>query len=189
MQHIAKPHPWAVVSSVHWREVEIVWILWALRSPNHVHTIRDQPQCLLGAVRDWSIFIHHGFFDWVDEPKVGKRKELLHNAIDYWFDQYPIGYTDVAKRFGVKPVMLYGSIQRTVAKLPEQLRPKRIHFWGIRTKSAPGKFRMAVKKLSYIPCRSPVDHNRKEYSFWRTQRCQGALGLREIIVGSCRWKL
>lgn len=38
--------------------------------------------------------------------------------------------------------MLYGSIQRTVAKLPEQLRPKRIHFWGIRTKSAPGKFRL-----------------------------------------------
>ncbi|MCG5031739.1 hypothetical protein MAF45_09850, partial [Mesosutterella sp. OilRF-GAM-744-9] len=37
-----------------------------------------------GAVRDWSIFIQNGFFDWVSRPNVGFRKELLQRAVCYW---------------------------------------------------------------------------------------------------------
>ena len=101
-----------------------------------------------GAIRDWSIYIEHGFFDWLKESDVGQRKELLHRAVNHWFDHYPIGYADVARRFDIRPATRYGAIKRVVAKLPEQLRPRRIHFRDVRTKSAPGKFKMATEKLS-----------------------------------------
>ena len=68
-----------------------------------------------GSIRDWEIYVRCGFFDWIDKPWITRRKELLSSAVDYWFENYPIGYTDVAKRFGIRPGTLYGSIKRTVA--------------------------------------------------------------------------
>ena len=53
----------------------------------------------VGSIRDWAIYIQHGFFDWVDNPWVTRRPELLQSAVDYWFEHYPIGYSDVAKQF------------------------------------------------------------------------------------------
>lgn len=38
-------------------------------------------------------------FDWVDESVVGRRKELRHKPVDYWFDQCLTGSTDVDNRF------------------------------------------------------------------------------------------
>ena len=72
----------------------------------------------VGSIRDWAIYIQHGFFDWVDNPWVTRRPELLQSAVDYWFEHYPIGYSDVAKQFGVRPATLFQKIRRTVAKLP-----------------------------------------------------------------------
>ena len=51
------------------------------------------------SIRAWAIYIQHGFFDWVDNPWVTRRPELLQSAVDYWFEHYPIGYSDVAKQF------------------------------------------------------------------------------------------
>lgn len=76
-----------------------------------------------GSIRDWEIYVRCGFFDWIDKPWITRRKELLSSAVDYWFENYPIGYTDVAKRFGIRPGTLYGSIKRTVAKLPSNYVP------------------------------------------------------------------
>ena len=61
-----------------------------------------------GSIRDWEIYVRCGFFDWIDKPWITRRKELLSSAVDYWFENYPIGYTDVAKRFGIRPGTLYG---------------------------------------------------------------------------------
>lgn len=102
----------------------------------------------VGAVRDWSIYIRHGFFDWIHEPYVAQRKELLYEAVECWFDQYPIGYTDVAVKFGIRPGTLFSAIRRAVAKLPEQLRPKRIHFRWLSRKSVLRFF--ATRKL-FVP--------------------------------------
>ena len=55
----------------------------------------------VGSIRDWAIYIQHGFFDWVDKPWVTRRPELLQSAVNYWFEHYPIGYSDVAKQFAV----------------------------------------------------------------------------------------
>ncbi len=71
----------------------------------------------VGAIQAWAIFTNNGFFDWVSNRVVSQRKELLHQAVDYWFAQYPIGYTDVAKQFGIRPSTLYATIQRAVARL------------------------------------------------------------------------
>lgn len=56
-----------------------------------------------GSVRDWAIYIEHGFFDWIDKPWRTRRPELMQKAVDFWFEHYPIGYSDVAKRFGIRP--------------------------------------------------------------------------------------
>ena len=110
----------------------------------------------VGSIRDWAIYIQHGFFDWVDNPWVTRRPELLQSAVDYWFEHYPIGYSDVAKQFGVRPATLFQKIRRTVAKLPEQLRPKRILFWDVKPETSLGTFRMAIEKLSDIPADRPL---------------------------------
>ena len=96
------------------------------------------------------IYIQHGFFDWVDNPWGTRRPELLQSAVDYWFEHYPIGYTDVAKQFGVRPATLFQKIRRTVAKLPEQLRPKRILFWDVKPETSLGTFRMAIENLQVV---------------------------------------
>lgn len=146
-----------------------------------------------GAVRDWSIFIEHGFFDWLRLPYVGQRKELLHKAVNHWFDQYPIGYTDVARRFGIRPATLYEAIKRAVAKLPEKLRPRRICFWDVQTKSAPGKFRMAIEKLSDIPADRPLTTAERKALLEEVKdakvRLACAESLLEVAVESCKDEL
>ena len=131
-----------------------------------------------------------GFFDWIDKPWITRRKELLSSAVAYWFENYPIGYTDVAKRFGIRPGTLYGSIKRTVAKLPEQLRPKRIHFWDVQRKTAPGKFRMAVEKLSDIPADRPLTTAERKALFEELKDAKARLvcaeSLLEVAVESCK---
>ena len=143
-----------------------------------------------GSIPDWEIYVRCGFFDWIDKPRITRRKELLSSAVDYWFENYPIGYTDVAKRFGIRPGTLYGSIKRTVAKLPEQLRPKRIHFWDVQRKTAPGKFRMAVEKLSDIPADRPLTTAERKALFEELKDAKARLvcaeSLLEVAVESCK---
>ena len=60
-----------------------------------------------GSVRDWAIYIEHGFFDWIDKPWRTRRPELMQKAVDFWFENYLIGYSDVAKRFGIKETVRF----------------------------------------------------------------------------------
>ena len=106
-----------------------------------------------GAIRDWSIFIQYGFFDWVTKPYVNTRRELLHTAVHYWLDHYPIGYSDVARLHGIRPSGLYAAIQKDLAKLPEQLRPKRIRFWDEKPADSLGEFKMALLETAIEGCR------------------------------------
>lgn len=108
-----------------------------------------------GSIRDWAIYIEHGYFDWIDHPWQ-RREAMLHKAIDYWFDNYPIGYTDVARQFGVRPATLFASIQRKLATLPEIIRPKRLLFWESVPVHSLGKSRMPFEKPSDIPIDRPL---------------------------------
>lgn len=51
---------------------------------------------------------------------------------------------------------MFQKIRPTVAKLPEQLRPKRILFWDVKPETSLGTFRMAIEKLSDIPADRPL---------------------------------
>ena len=136
----------------------------------------------VGAVRDWSLYIRHGFFDWINSPYVDQRKELLHEAVHHWFDQYPLGYTDVAVRYDIRPGTLFSAIKRAVAKLPEQLHPKRIYFWDVRTTSAPGKFRMATEKLSDIPADRPLSSAERKALFEELKDARTRLACEESLL-------
>ncbi len=113
-----------------------------IQSPTHAHNARNEAASLqrafafrpeedsarelgvsVGSIRDWTIYAQYGSFDWVV-----RRPELLQSAVDYWFEHYPIGYSDVAKQFGVRPATLFQKTCRTVARFPEQVRLKRILF-------------------------------------------------------------
>lgn len=110
-----------------------------------------------GAIRDWSIFVEYDFFDWVNKPCVGQRKHQLSLAAKYWFDHYPIGYSDVARLFGLRPAGLYAQIRRLIDKLPVKLRPARIRFWDVAPTESMGGFVMAFEKLSDIPSDRPLN--------------------------------
>ena len=143
----------------------------------------------VGSIRD----IQHGFFDWVDNPWVTRRPELLQSAVDYWFEHYPIGYSDVAKQFGVRPATLFQKIRRTVAKLPEQLRPKRSLFWDVKLETSLGIFRMASEKLSDISADRPLTLAERKALLKEMQDARGRLicaeSILEVAIEGCKDEL
>ena len=147
----------------------------------------------VGSIRDWAIYIQHGVFDWVDNPWVTRRPELLQSAVNYWFEHYPIGYSDVAKQFGVRPATLFQKIRRTVAKLPEQLRPKRILFWDVKPETSLGTFRMAIEKLSDIPADRPLTLAERKALLKEMQDARGRLicaeSILEVAIEGCKDEL
>ncbi|OLA94509.1 MAG: hypothetical protein BHW60_01795 [Sutterella sp. 54_7] len=170
-----------------------------IQSPTHAHNARNEAASLqrafafrpeedsarelgvsVGSIRDRAIYIQHGFFDWVDNPWVTRRPELLQSAVDYWFEHYPIGYTDVAKQFGVRPATLFQKIRRTVAKLPEQLRPKPILFWDVKPETSLGTFRMVIEKLSDIPADRPLTLAERKALLKEMQDARGRLICAEL---------
>ena len=104
-----------------------------------------------GSVRDWSILIDSGNFEWVNTNYSKRREELLNEAVEYWLDQYPIGYSDVARKYGIRPAALYQSIGRRLAKLPQSLLPAKVRFWEPAPSPEIGEFKMEIEKLSDIP--------------------------------------
>lgn len=117
-----------------------------------------------GSVRDWSILIQHGNFDWIDHPWK-RNRELLEKAVNYWFEHYPIGYSDVARLFGVRPALVFSQIKNKLATLPEMLRPQKIHFWESLPSPSLGRPRMAFEKLSDIPINRPLTKQERKELF------------------------
>lgn len=98
----------------------------------HFHpkkTIARELSVSHGVVRDWSIFVAQGDFDWISERSVLTRKHKHHQAILYWIEQYPIGYSDVARQFGVRPSDLYTKIKRYLAGSASVNLPAKIRLW------------------------------------------------------------
>lgn len=139
------------------------------------------------------IYVQHGFFDWVDNPWATRRSELLKSAVAYWFDQYPIGYSDVARQFGVRPATLFNTIKSTVGKIPEKLRPKRIRFWDAPPVATLGTYRMKIDKLSDIPADRPLTLAERKALLKEVQDARGRLlcaeALLEVAVESCKDEL
>ena len=146
-----------------------------------------------GAIRDWSIFIDNGFFDWVDSPYVGQRKGLLEPAFEHWFENYPIGYTDAARRFGIRPASLYQFIRSRLDKLPATLRPKRMRFWDAKPTKFSGTLRMVIEKLSDISANRPLTTAERKALFAEIQEAKGRLicseAMLEVAVESCKDEL
>ena len=178
-----------------------------IQSPTHAHNARNEAASLqrafafrpeedsarelgvsVGSIRDWTIYAQYSSFDWVV-----RRPELLQSAVDYWFEHYPIGYSDVAKQFGVRPATLFQKIRRTVTKLPEQLRPKRILFWDVKPETSLGTFRMAIEKLSDIPADRPLTLAERKVLLKEMQDARGRLicaeSILEVAIESCKDEL
>ena len=146
-----------------------------------------------GCIRDWSIFVENDNFDWVRKDYIGQRKAVLAQAVDYWFDQYPIGYSDVARKFGFRPAGVYEAIQRRLAKLPEELRPKRVLFWDSPPAPSLGAFRMEIEKLSDIPADRPLTLSERKAILKAHQenrdRLICAAALLEVACETCKDEL
>lgn len=82
-----------------------------------------------GVVRDWSIFIAQGDFDWISDRSVLTRTHKHHQAMLYWIEHYPIGYSDVARQFGIRPSDLYTKIKRYLADSASMSLPVKIRLW------------------------------------------------------------
>lgn len=78
-----------------------------------------------GTTRDWSIYIEHDNFEWVEKISITRQVTLLNAAARYWYDHYPIGYTEVAKLFGIRPATLFAKIKRHSLKTLCQARLKK----------------------------------------------------------------
>ena len=98
----------------------------------HFHpkkTIARELGISASVVRDWSFFVNKGDFAWISERSVLTRKGRHHQAILYWIEHYPIGYSDVARLFGIRPSDLYRKIKRYIARSPSQHLPAKIRLW------------------------------------------------------------
>ena len=109
------------------------------------------------------------------------------------FEHYPIGYSDVAKQFGVRSATLFQKIRRTVAKLPEQLRPKRSLFWDVKLETSLGIFRMASEKLSDISADRPLTLAERKALYKEMQDARGRLicaeSILEVAIEGCKDEL
>lgn len=96
-------------------------------------------------------------------------------------------------QFGVRPVTLFQKIRRTVTKLPEQLRPKRILFWDVKPETSLGTFRMAIEKLSDIPADRPLTLAERKALLKEMQDARGRLicaeSILEVAIESCKDEL
>lgn len=147
----------------------------------------------VGTIRDWSIYVDNQFFDWITEPHQQLRKAQLHKAVEFWFDAYPIGYSDVARRLGVRPSTLYNHILRRIAKLPDNLKPKRLRFWAPQRTPSIGTFTMKFEKLSDIPADRPLTLAERKALLREMQDTRDRLicaeSLLEVAVESCKDEL
>ena len=78
-------------------------------------------------VAAWKTFVENGDFTWVTEPYTTHRHEQLEKAVHYWIDTYPVTYSGVARKFGVRSSELYIRLQKIfdssfTARLPAKLR-------------------------------------------------------------------
>lgn len=145
-----------------------------------------------GSIRDWSILIANNNYDWLHHPG-RQNREPLRQAVEYWFDAYPIGYSDVARAFGVRPATLHRSIQRHLDKLPIQLRPKRIRFWDSPAPSFIGDPAMPFEKLSDIPADRPLTASERKALMQELRDARDRLicaeSLLEVAVETCKDEL
>ena len=80
----------------------------------------------------------------------------------------------------MRPATLFQKIRRTVTKLPEQLRPKRILFWDVKPETSLGTFRMAIEKLSDIPADRPLTLAERKALLKEMQDARGRLICAEL---------
>ena len=78
-------------------------------------------------VGSWKTFVEHGDYAWVNEPYTTHRHAQLEKAVHYWIDTYPVTYSGVARKFGVRTSELYIRLQKVfdstfTAHLPAKLR-------------------------------------------------------------------
>ena len=96
-------------------------------------------------------------------------------------------------QFGVSPATLFQKIRRTVTKLPEQLRPKRILFWDVKPETSLGTFRMAIEKLSDIPADRPLTLAERKALLKEMQDARGRLicaeSILEVAIEGCKDEL
>ena len=113
----------------------------------------------------------------------------MQKAVDFWFENYPIGCSDVAKRFGIRHAALFRMIERAVATLPEQLRPKRIRYWDAKPETSLETFRMRIEKLSDIPADRPLTLEERKALFKEVEDARGRLicaeSLLEVALENC----
>ena len=96
-------------------------------------------------------------------------------------------------QFGVSPATLFQKNRRTVTKLPEQLRPKRILFWDVKPETSLGTFRMAIEKLSDIPADRPLTLAERKALLKEVQDARGRLicaeSILEVAIEGCKDEL
>lgn len=153
-----------------------------------VKTLAKELNISHSSVQNWVYFINRGYFDWIDRPWA-HRQALLDQAVEYWFDNYPIGYADGGKLFGVRASTIFSSIRRRLAKLPENLRPKLIRFWDAVPAKSLGTSRMAITKLSDMPADRPLTTAERKALFEELEdaRCRLAVSesMLEVAIESC----
>ena len=120
----------------------------------------------VGSIRDWAIYIQHGVFDWVDKPWVTRRPELLPSAVNYWFEHYPIGYSDVAKQFAVwrESGHIVPKDPPHSYKTPRAAAPQAHPILGRQTRNQPWNLQNGHRKTLRHSCRSSLNACRTEGS-------------------------
>ena len=93
----------------------------------------------------------------------------------------------------MRPATLFQKIRPTVAKLPEQLRPKRILFWDVKLETSLGIFRMASEKLSDISADRPLTLAERKALLKEMQDARGRLicaeSILEVAIEGCKDEL
>lgn len=142
------------------------------------------------SLQAWDIYIQNDYYEWLDHLHGRKRQERIEQAVDYWIREYPIGYSDVARMFGLRPSSVYNAIDLRLSRTAPVFRPKRLAFWNNADNSKVGAFRMTINSLEDIPGDRPLTKAERKALFKEIQEAKERLlcseALLEVLEEDCR---
>ena len=125
-------------------------------------------------VGSWKTFVEHGDYAWVNEPYTTHRHAQLEKAVHYWIDTYPVTYSGVARKFGVRSSELYARLQKVFDSSYTAHLPAKLQLWNTFEVPARRENGMDIKRYESMLAQCKTQ-KQKEKMFHDILVCHDAL--------------
>jgi hypothetical protein len=77
------------------------------------------------------IYTNHHYYDWLQKTCIRQDRTLVRKAVDFWRGNIPISYPAAAKKFCLRPSLIYRTIKQEIDSFPAILKPEVTLLWEL----------------------------------------------------------